>query len=58
MKFPNRDEMKAAQFLMKELYVDWIWQERIKASPPVPKSRIKIPFKWRKNVIPFRRSGS
>jgi len=57
MKTPNRDELIAAQFMLKpSLYTDWIWQERVRNNPPVPKLRVVIPFKWRESaeIIPLR----
>lgn len=32
--------------MLGPMYVDWIWQERVKAAPPVP-SKMRAPvFKW------------
>lgn len=55
MNFRNRDDLIAAQFMLKPtLYCDWIWQERVKAYPPV-KSKMRPEFKWMGNVILFKR---
>ena len=40
------DDLKAAQFMLGPMYTDWIWQERVKAAPPVPQSKMRVAFKW------------
>ncbi len=47
------DDLKDAQFMLGPMYCDYIWQERIKANPPVRKSAMVISFKWKaaKNVV-------
>lgn len=43
------EDLKAAQFMLGPMYCDWVWQERIKAAPPVPRSKMRIQFRWRSN---------
>lgn len=58
MKTSNRDDLIAAQFMLGPMYCDFIWQERVKAMPPVP-SKMRVPFKWRRdNVVPMRKRGA
>lgn len=48
-------DLKAAQFMLGPMYCDWVWQERIKAAPQVPRSQMRIVFKWQApNVVPIR----
>lgn len=55
----NLDDLKAAQFIMGPMYIDWVWAERIKASRPVPQSKMRVLFRWQNtNVIPMKRKGT
>lgn len=57
--YKDLSDLKAAQFIMGPMYVDWVWAERIKASKPVPHSKMRVAFKWQvSNVIPMKRKGA
>lgn len=47
----SRDELTNAQFMLGEDYVDWVWRERGRAAPVVPRASISWPFKRADNVV-------
>ena len=51
-KFENRDELTAAQFMLgPEAYCEWIWAERMKASPVKARPSQAWPYKPVAEVI-------
>lgn len=51
-KYENRDEMVAAQFMLgPEAFVEWAWNERIKANPVMPRPSQAWPYRPAADVI-------
>lgn len=52
-----REELSSAQFILKDKYIDWAWDQRVKENPPSRKrSRGKWPFvRNEDNVIPLKK---
>ena len=46
-----RDELSTAQFMLGADYVDWVWKERAKSAPSVPRASISWPFRRADNVV-------
>lgn len=51
-KYENRDELTAAQFMLgPEAYVEWAWNERVKANPVRDRPSPAWPFRPAAQVI-------
>ncbi len=51
-KFENRDELTAAQFMLgPEAYVEWAWNERMKANPVNVRPSMAWPYRPVAEVI-------
>lgn len=51
-KYENRDELTAAQFMLgPEAYVEWAWNERVKANPVMPRPSQAWPYRPAAEVI-------
>ena len=46
-----REELGAAQFILKADYTDWIWQQRDRLSIPPPASSKAWPFRRNAEII-------